>query len=143
MVYSESHAMETESDYPYHAKDETCKDDASKGVVNTVSINNVRQRSADQLLAAIDAGPTAVTVDASSADFQLYKSGVLNSATCGTQLNHAITAIGYGNSDGQDYYIVRNSWGTSWGDKGYINIATSKGTGICGIQQVSLWPTTN
>jgi hypothetical protein len=65
----------------------------------------------------------------------------LNSAACGTSLDHAITGVGYGNKNGQNYYIVRNSWGASWGDAGYIMIAAVEGTaGICGIQQTSVWP---
>jgi hypothetical protein len=76
----------------------------------------------------------------------LYKFGILNSSLCGTNLDHAITAVGYGHSDfwNLDYYIVRNSWGSGWGESGYINIAAiDGGEGICGIQQTSLWPTTD
>ena len=74
----------------------------------------------------------------------MYTSGVLNSPDCGTRLNHAVTAIGYGTDPtAGDYYIVRNSWGASWGNAGCINIAAVDGIGICGIQQVSVWPTTN
>ena len=63
---------------------------------------------------------------------------------CGISLNHAVVAVGFGNENGQDYYLVRNSWGAGWGDQGYIKIATqSKGVGICGIQQISVYPTTN
>jgi len=64
----------------------------------------------------------------------MYKSGVLDSTDCGTVLNHAVAAVGYGTENGKDYYIVRNSWGTSWGDEGYIKIAAVEGKGICGIQ---------
>jgi len=147
MTYSETHAMELEGDYPYTARDGTCTAVASKGKVNTQTINNVVAKDASQLMAAIAKGPTAVTVDASSSVFQGYKSGVVNSSACGTTLNHAITGIGYGNDGTNDYYIVRNSWGAGWGDQGYINIATENkyffNYGICGIQQTSLWPTTN
>jgi len=95
------------------------------------------------LKAAIAGGPTSVTVCATAGVFQGYTSGVVNSASCGTQLDHAITAVGYGTSNGQQYYIVRNSWGPRWGEQGYINIATQSGSsaGICGIQQTSVWPT--
>jgi len=72
----------------------------------------------------------------------MYTGGVLNSSACGTQLDHAVTAVGYGTEGGQEYYLVRNSWGASWGDAGYIKIAAVDGVGICGIQQISLWPTT-
>jgi len=73
----------------------------------------------------------------------MYTSGVLNSTSCGTSLDHAITAVGYGTEGGQDYYLVRNSWGASWGDQGYIKIAAVAGKGICGIQQTSLYPSTS
>ena len=55
---------------------------------------------------------------------------------CGTNLDHAVTAVGYGNEDGEEYYIVRNSWSASWGEEGYIRISTKPGKdgkGICGI----------
>jgi len=94
-------------------------------------------------MAAIAKGVVSVTVEADRSVFQRYTSGILNSTQCGTQMDHAIAAVGYGNLNGQDYYIVRNSWGGSWGDRGYINIAAVPGVGICGIQQVSVWPTTN
>jgi len=67
----------------------------------------------------------------------------MNSESCGTSLDHAVAAVGYGTESGQDYYIVRNSWGASWGDQGYIKIAAVDGKGICGIQMQSLWPTTD
>lgn len=73
----------------------------------------------------------------------MYKSGVFDSADCGTNLDHAVTAVGVGYEGGKQYYIVRNSWGASWGEDGYIRIAAEDGKGICGIQQVSLWPSTN
>jgi len=95
------------------------------------------------LKAAIAQGPTSVTIEADRSAFQRYTSGILNTSACGTSLDHAVTAVGYGTQGGQDYYIVRNSWGASWGLSGYINIAAVEGAGICGIQKESLWPTTN
>jgi len=70
----------------------------------------------------------------------MYTGGVLDSADCGTQLDHAVAAVGYGSEGGKDYYIVRNSWGASWGEAGYIKIAAVDGEGICGIQKQSLYP---
>ena len=106
------------------------------------SVYKVGAKSVSQLKAAIAKGPVSVTVEADKAAFGQYKHGVLNTSACGTSLDHAITAVGYGSANGQDYYIVRNSWGSSWGDRGYINIAAVEGKGICGIQQVSVWPNT-
>ena len=68
----------------------------------------------------------------------MYTGGILNDPGCLQQVNHAVTAVGYGVENGQKYYIIRNSWGAAWGDRGYINIAYSEtGAGICGITQYS------
>lgn len=99
-----------------------------------MSYANVASRSIPQLKAAIAKGPTSVTIEADKSVFQRYTGGVLNSTACGTNLDHAVTAVGYGTSGSQEYYIVRNSWGASWGDAGYIKIAAVEGAGICGIQ---------
>jgi len=139
--YDEAHTQAIEAAYPYTAKDGTCQDKYVTGGVKVKSYTSVTPQSPSQLKAAIAKGPTSVTVEADTYPFQGYKSGVLNDPECGTQLDHAITAVGYGSEAGQDYYIVRNSWGASWGESGYIRIAAVEGLGICGIQQVSLWPT--
>ena len=65
--------------------------------------------------------------------FQQYKTGVLDSENCGTNLDHGVLAVGYGSEGGKDYILVKNSWGSSWGDSGYIKIADKSGPGICGI----------
>jgi len=70
----------------------------------------------------------------------LYKSGVLNNTNCGTTLDHAVLAVGYGVENGENYWLVKNSWGTSWGENGYIKIAAVDGQGICGIQMGPLYP---
>lgn len=78
-----------------------------------------------------------MAIRADTVYFQSYKEGVLTDAeACGTQVNHAVTVVGYG-SDRQagEYYLVRNSWGESWGDSGYVKIGTAEGEGICGINQ--------
>ena len=143
MKWNEGTAVALESAYPYTARNGVCKSGSIAGVVKTTGIANVQAQSVPALKAAIEKGPTSVTVEADTSVFQGYKSGILNSAACGTNLDHAITAVGWGTSGTQDYYIVRNSWGTGWGQSGYINIAAVAGKGICGIQQVSVWPNTN
>jgi C1A family cysteine protease len=81
-------------------------------------------KSAKQLLTALATiGPIALHVDASSNAFQMYTTGVVNTPSCFSQINHGVTGVGYGVEKGQKYYIIRNSWGTKWGDKGYIKIA--------------------
>merc|ERR1719313_278125 len=144
MKHLEKNGQELEKSYPYTAKDGACKEKKEIEKVNVKGIANVKPDSEMSLMAAIMKGPVSVTVEADKAVFQRYTEGIMNSPSCGTNLDHAITAVGFGSKDGQDYYIVRNSWGSSWGDKGYINIAAEKtGKGICGIQQISVWPTTD
>jgi KDEL-tailed cysteine endopeptidase len=64
----------------------------------------------------------------------------LNNTNCGTTLDHAVLAVGYGVENGTNYWLVKNSWGTSWGEAGYIKIAAVDGNGICGIQMGPLYP---
>ena len=92
--------------------------------------------------AAIAKAPVSVTIEADTTVFQQYTSGILDSKACGTQLDHAVAAVGYGTEKGTDYYIVRNSWGASWGEEGYLKIAAVDGPGICGIQMECLYPST-
>jgi len=93
----------------------------------------VLAKSVTALKQAINQGVVSVTIEADNDVFRQYKSGILDSTACGTSLDHAVAAVGYGSEGGKDYYIVRNSWTTSWGDQGYIKIAAVEGKGICGI----------
>jgi hypothetical protein len=73
----------------------------------------------------------------------LYKGGVLSSSACGTNVNHAVTMIGYGTDNkGTPYWLIRNSWGANWGENGYIRVlrSTEKGPGTCGLLQLSSQP---
>jgi C1A family cysteine protease len=124
-----------ENDYPYTAVDGDCAYVASKTVLKTKGHTMVQANNALSLKTAIAAGPTSVAIEADTNVFQFYSGGILNSKGCGTNLDHAVVAVGYGvDKTKGEYYIVRNSWGTSWGLNGYVNIAIVEGKGICGIQ---------
>lgn len=73
-----------------------------------------------------------------------YNSGVFSVTTCGTAINHGVTAVGYGtdSSVGKDFYLVRNSWGAGWGEEGYIRFDRSvqPTTGMCAICSVASYP---
>ena len=91
--------------------------------------------------AALVQQPLAVAIEADQMVFQTYSSGVLTSDACGTQLDHAVLAVGYGTEDGQDYWLVKNSWDTTWGDNGYIKLGMDDTTGTCGVQMGPSFPT--
>ncbi|GAB2234264.1 hypothetical protein Droror1_Dr00003510 [Drosera rotundifolia] len=95
----------------------------------------------DALQQAVASQPVSVAIDASGSDFQQYSGGVFT-GSCGTDLDHAVTVVGYGTSDdGTDYWLVKNSWGTSWGENGYIRMQRGVGNGgLCGIAMQASYP---
>lgn len=106
-------------------------------------MKNIIPNLPNKLMASIDVGPTSVAIQANKRCFQNYTSGVLNDTACGTSLDHAVLAVGYGTESGQEYILVKNSWGTGWGEAGYIKIASVSGAGICGINMDPVRPSSN
>ncbi|CAI9783742.1 unnamed protein product [Fraxinus pennsylvanica] len=99
--------------------------------------------SESALLKSVAKQPVSVAIDASGSDLQFYKSGVFT-GECGTDLDHGVTAVGYGTaSDGTKYWLVKNSWGTSWGENGYIRMQRDINAeeGLCGIAMQASYPT--
>ncbi|XP_010522111.1 PREDICTED: ervatamin-B [Tarenaya hassleriana] len=131
----------TESNYPYKARDNTCDKSKAKNHAVTISGYGKVRTNEKSLQAAAASQPISVGIDAGGYAFQLYSSGVFNSY-CGTQLNHGVTVVGYGEESKKKYWIVKNSWGTGWGEKGYIRMARNvKGTkGMCGIAMMASYP---
>jgi KDEL-tailed cysteine endopeptidase len=140
--YAKDYGMMNRTDYPYTAQDGDCAFDGNKVTrVKPSGHTMVTPNSAAALKTAIADGPVSVAIEADTFVFQFYSGGILNSAACGTNLDHGVVAIGYGVDPSKgEYYIVRNSWGSSWGVKGYINIAIKDGAGICGIQMEPVYP---
>jgi C1A family cysteine protease len=85
---------------------------------------------------ALTQQPVSVAIEADQFAFQSYTSGVITSG-CGTNLDHGVLAVGYGTLNGQDYFLVKNSWGASWGDQGYVRIGQNN---VCGILQAASYP---
>ena len=140
--YAETHKIELESDYPYKPNTGKCRADESKGKVELSTYARVTKDKVAALKAAVAKQPTCVSVDAADSHFQMYTGGILDTNRCGTDLDHAVTAVGYGNEGGKEYLIVRNSWGADWGENGYIRVAIDKdGDGVCGILMDSAVPT--
>lgn len=92
--------------------------------------------------AALTQQPLSVIIQSNQRTFQTYSTGVLSSG-CGTNLDHAVLAVGYGTENGQEYWLIKNSWNTWWGDQGYIKLAIQEGEGVCGVQMGPAFPTAN
>merc|ERR1719263_2259801 len=140
-----TNALAYDSDYPYTSGTTRttgeCDADSHQGQVTISDFYGVKPGVVDYLKAGITQQPIAVGIEADSLVFHLYSGGVLDSTDCVTDLDHAVIAVGWGTDEtAGDYYIVRNSWGASWGDKGYIKIAAVEGDGICGIQMQPSFP---
>lgn len=89
--------------------------------------------------------PNSVAIEADQPVFQQYTGGVITSTSCGTTIDHAVLAVGYGvDPTYGDYWLVQNSWGTSWGENGYVRIgmASTGWPGICGINKDVYYPMT-
>ena len=142
MDYAFSYIMDngvtTESSYPY-VSGTTKTAGSCQTFTPQVKLAGCYDVPANELALtlALQTQPVSVAIEADTRSFQMYTSGVYNDPGCGTNLDHGVLAVGFGSSAGQDYYIVKNSWSSSWGDAGYIYIArnsvSSSTKGICGI----------
>ncbi|OIT34043.1 PREDICTED: cysteine proteinase RD21A-like [Nicotiana attenuata] len=137
--------IDTDTHYPYKGIDYTC--DLVRKNAKVVSIDGYEDVPANEksLQKAVAHQPVSVAIDASSRAFQLYSSGIF-SGECGTELDHGVVVVGYGSENGVDYWIVRNSWGSNWGEDGYIKMERNvKDTysGKCGIAMEASYPIKN
>jgi len=140
--YIQDFGEETEKSYPYKAIDQDCMYKKSLVVANDTGFTDVTSGSEDDLQSAVaTVGPISVAIDADHDSFQLYKSGVYNEKDCSsTELDHGVLAVGYGTQDATtDFWIVKNSWGTDWGMKGYILMSRNKDN-QCGIATAASYP---
>ena len=133
--------MCTESEAPYLAQRETCSPcDTVAFFTNCVSVTPNNELHLKQ---AVSRGPVSVAIQADTKTFQFYSGGIISGDACGTQLDHGVLVVGYGEEDGEKYWLVKNSWGTSWGDAGYVKIerTDSENTlGTCGIAMQPSYP---
>ncbi|KAI3499504.1 hypothetical protein L1887_35305 [Cichorium endivia] len=131
-----------EDNYPYMAVDGRCDSKKNAPVVSIDGHEDVPINNEKALMKAVANQPVSVAIDAGDPDFQFYSEGVFT-GECGTQLNHGVAAVGYGTTlDGTKYWIVKNSWGTEWGEKGYIRMerGISDKRGLCGIAMEASYP---
>merc|ERR1719453_2933831 len=138
--WSETHALATEASYPYKGTDGSCTSGFQVGIPagGVQGYKSVDQSTA-ALKSALQSGPVSVAIEADQFAFQLYAGGILTDTggflgSCGTNLDHGVLAVGYG--DG--YFKVKNSWGSNWGESGYIQISDQGNT--CGIHSDATYP---
>jgi len=134
--------IDTEESYPYKARDEKCKFNKNTVGATVTGYTDITSGSEDELTAAIaSVGPIAVAIDASQDSFQFYSTGIYVEDGCSSvQLDHGVTAVGYGTQGaGKDFYIVKNSWADTWGDKGYIMMSRNNNN-MCGISTAASYP---
>lgn len=140
--YIRDHGITQEETYKYTGAEQQCQADDYEPVARISGYVDVPSNSTVQLKTALAQQPVSVAIDAGSFAFQFYISGVFEDEECGTELNHGVLAVGYGTEDGKDYWLVKNSWGTWWGEDGYIKILreNKEGPGLCGIAIAGSYP---
>lgn len=120
--------LNTESDYPYTGSVGKCQFDSEKSIqaVNYV-YNTVKSDENDLKTRLAKYGVASSVIVANSASFMLYSTGIYDDEDCEKDLNFlAVAVVGYGDENGVDYWIVRNSWGENWGEDGYIRMIHNK-----------------
>jgi hypothetical protein len=138
----------SENDYPYSSgetKDRGVCDEGCNNIENSniKSYVDVPPSSDNDMMSSVYQQPVSIAIQADQKEFQLYKSGVFT-GSCGTNLDHGVLIVGYGSENGNDYYLVKNSWGESWGKDGYIKLGRGKqynnGDGQCGLLLQGSYP---
>ncbi|RWR83320.1 senescence-specific cysteine protease SAG39-like protein [Cinnamomum micranthum f. kanehirae] len=138
----QNQGLTAEENYPYQGVEGTCNTE-NVNVAQITGYQDVPHNSEDDLMKAVANQPISVGIDASGLSFQHYSTGVFD-GDCGTDLDHAVTVVGYGTTDdGTKYWLVKNSWGTGWGEEGYIKMKRDADAkeGLCGIAMQASYPT--
>ena len=139
----DNQGIDTEQSYPYEAEDNVCRyNPRHKGAADVGFVDVAAGSEAALAVALATQGPCSVAIDASRRSFQFYSRGVYRDEECSpVKLDHGVLAVGYGleAETGEEYWLVKNSWTSGWGDEGYIKIARNEGN-MCGIATAASFP---
>jgi len=131
------------SDYPYKGNVGQCRYRPKSSNPTVQGWLRTEEGNEDELAAAIaEVGPITVAMNAACRAVMFYKSGVFSDPSCKSaneELDHAVLCVGYGHQDGRDFWLIKNSWGPTWGEKGYIKIERNANN-MCGIATDSAYP---
>ena len=157
----ENGGIDTEKSYPYEGEDDKCRYNPAYRGATDIGFVDVEAGDENALKSALatqvrskdmrsfypntnkyDQGPVSVAIDASHESFQFYNTGVYRDQECSPEnLDHGVLAVGYGvdEESGEAYWLIKNSWGTAWGDEGYVKIARNE-ENMCGVASAASYP---
>ena len=130
LSYLKSYRAQTLTSYPFKQYKSTCKYNYNLGIAKVSSYYYSASTNEDYIASMLyNGGPLAININATP--LQYYKGGIDNPTTCSSSVNHGVALVGYGSSNGVPYWIVKNSWGSTWGESGYFRIY--RGRKLCGM----------
>lgn len=139
LQWVKQHGINTEKDYPYKEKHTHCAPKYSKLInISFEEIVQVNNSETELKEALFKNGPIIVSLYVTSR-WRFYKSGVWYDRDCAEVTNHSMLLVGFGTENGKDYWLLKNSWGKDWGEKGYIKVIRNKHENYCGITSESLY----
>jgi len=138
----ENGGIDTEESYEYDAVDEQCHFNPNNVGATVSGFVDLPENDEEALKSAIATqGPCSVGIQADNDDFMFYSAGVYRNSKCtAAGIDHGVLTVGYGDDNGDEYWLVKNSWGEDWGDEGYIKIARNENN-MCGIAADASYPT--
>lgn len=139
-AYITKNGIHKNEDYPYEKIQSACRFNPSKSLCKIQDTMFIEEGNEEHLLAAVaEKGAVSVAIDATG-NFAAYQSGVYYNNNCSTTtLTHAVIVVGYGQENGEDYWLVRNSYSKNWGENGYVKVSRNKNN-HCGIASAASFP---
>ncbi|KAM4690473.1 uncharacterized protein WCC33_017865 [Rhinophrynus dorsalis] len=132
--------IDSDSSYPYLATETKCHYEPASKASTCAKYTEIVPGTEEALKEALGTiGPISVAIDGTRPTFFMYKSGVYSDPSCRQEVNHGVLAVGYGNLNGQDFWLLKNSWGETFGEKGYVRIARNQGN-LCGVASYASYP---